>query len=120
MRRKTYLTVALVLLASCSVAFWLNAHDQSLTEALMREGAPSWELDADQYRFVGVQSMNGGIVVHRWEHLEGLQTGVIDATFVEGLVCHSKRNNNSGQYQNFGCVHYPDWAGKERYPVQSR
>jgi hypothetical protein len=107
MSRKTYLIVALTLLALSSAAVWLNAHDESVAEALMKRAAAAWELDTGRYKSVGIQSIRGGVVVRRWEHSDGRQTDVIDVTFVEGLVCYSKINNASSQYRNIGCVHYP-------------
>lgn len=108
MSRKTYLIVALALLALSSAAVWLNAHDESAAEALMKRAAPAWELDTGRYKSVGIQSIRGGVIVRRWEHSDALQTDVIDVTFVEGLVCYSKKNNDSSQYRNIGCVHYPE------------
>jgi hypothetical protein len=107
MNRKTYLIVALALLTLSSAAVWLNAHDENAAKALMERAAVAWELDTGRYTSIGIQSMRGGVVVRRWEHSDALQTDVIDVTLVEGLVCYSKRNNNSGQYRNIGCVHHP-------------
>jgi hypothetical protein len=107
MSRKIYPIVALALFALSSAAAWLNAHDASAAEALMKKAAGAWEIDTGRYKSVGIQSIRGGVVVRRWEHSNALQTEALDVTFVEGLVCYSKRNNNSSQYQNIGCVHYP-------------
>ena len=107
MSRKTYLIVAIALLALSSAAVWLNAHDERAAKDLIKRAAVAWELDTDRFKSVGIQSIRGGVVVRRWEHLDGLQTDVFDVTLVEGLVCYSKRNHDSSQYRNIGCVHYP-------------
>lgn len=108
MSRKTYLIVALALLVLSLATVWLNAHDERTAQALMERAAIAWELDIGQYKSVGIQSIRGGVVVRRWEHSNALQTDVIDVTFVEGLVCYSKRNNDSSQYRSIGCLHYPE------------
>ena len=55
MSRKTYLIIALALLAFSSAAVWLNAHDESAAEALMKKAAAAWELDTGRYKSVGIE-----------------------------------------------------------------
>lgn len=88
-------------------ARWIHDDGGQTPESLLERAIPAWNLDASRFRYAGVQSTSGGLIVHRWEHQDERQAEAIDITPVEGLVCYSKRDNNSGQFRNIGCVRYP-------------
>lgn len=88
------------------VARWIYDDGGRTSEALLKRAASAWNLDVKSYKYAGVRSTKGWVIVHQWEHSNGHQTELVYVTSVEGLVCHARRNNDSGQLQNIGCHQY--------------
>ena len=101
-----FLAIGLVL-PDTRFARWVYEDGGRTSEPLLKRAGPAWGVDASRYNYAGVHSTKGWVIVHRWEHRDR-QTEVVDVTPVEGLVCYAKRNNNSSEYRNIGCVHYPE------------
>lgn len=93
--------------ADTKVARWLYDDGGHTSNTLLKRAAPAWSLDAASYRYAGVRSTKGWVIVHRWESRNGRHVEVIDVTVVEGLVCYSRRDNDTGQLRIVGCNRYP-------------
>jgi hypothetical protein len=87
---------------------WVFENDGRSAEPLLKRAALAWNLDASRYSYKGVQSTKGWVIVHRWERRTGEETEIVDVTSTDGLVCYSKRDRDLSQYQNIGCLRYPD------------
>ena len=89
-------------------ARWVYNDGGRSSEPLLRGAAPAWGLDEKKFRYVGVRSTKGWIIIDKWENVTELQKEEIIITSVEGLVCYSKSNKNSDQLQHVGCYQFPD------------
>lgn len=99
---------ALLVIGDTNVARWIYNDDGRTSAKLLERAAPAWNLDVKNYRYLGVRSTKGWVIVHRWERRDGGQTDVVDVSSVEGLVCYSRRSNDSGEFKNVGCQQYPE------------
>lgn len=87
---------------------WVFENEGQSAEPLLKRAAPAWNLEASQYSYKGVQSTKGWVIVHRWERRTDEETEIVDVTSTDGLVCYSKWDRDLSQYQNVGCLRYPD------------
>ena len=85
---------------------YVHAKDNSY-KAMIR-AAPAWSVDVSKFNYMGIQSIKGGIVIHRWGSQEKSYMNYIDVSFSdEALVCYSAVERETKKYTNIGCVTYP-------------
>ena len=99
---------ALMVVVDTKVARWVYDDDGRTSAKLLERAAPAWSLDVKGYRYAGVRSTKGWVIVHRWESRDGNLTEVVDVTSIEGLVCYSRRDSDSGELKNVGCHQYSE------------
>ena len=99
---------ALLVVGDTNVARWVYNDDGRTSAKLLERAAPAWNLDVKNYRYSGVRSTRGWVIVHRCERRDGGQTEIVDVSSVEGLVCYSRRSNDSGELETFGCHQYSE------------